>query len=98
VLHLTLNRPEVRNAMSLAMVLELRSALARPKPTAHPRASCCAAPAAISAPAATSRTWPRRACGWPTTRRAGDTNAAFGELCVAYRSTGWPWWRCSKAR
>ena len=28
VLHLTLNRPEVRNAMSLAMVLELRQALA----------------------------------------------------------------------
>ena len=28
VLHLTLNRPELRNAMSLAMVLELRQALA----------------------------------------------------------------------
>ena len=28
VLHVTLNRPEVRNAMSLAMVLELRQALA----------------------------------------------------------------------
>ena len=28
VLHLTLNRPEVRNAMSLGMVLELRQALA----------------------------------------------------------------------
>ena len=28
VLHVTLNRPETRNAMSLAMVLELREALA----------------------------------------------------------------------
>ena len=34
VLHLTLNRPEVRNAMSLRMVAELRLALAEAEASA----------------------------------------------------------------
>jgi len=68
---LTLNRPAVRNAMSAQMVHELMAALAQAEADAQAggatgadhkvRAWCCAAPAATSAPVATSATWPRPA-------------------------------------
>ncbi|MFT3859217.1 MAG: hypothetical protein QM742_17515 [Aquabacterium sp.] len=58
---LTLNRPEVRNAMSLAMINELLGTRGRPKKTRMCACWCCAARAATSVPAATSATWPRPA-------------------------------------
>ena len=58
VLRITLNRPQSRNAMSLAMVGELRAVLAAVRDDRSVRALVLRAPTGTSAPAATSRTWP----------------------------------------
>lgn len=59
VLRITLNRPQSRNAMSLAMVGELRAVLAAVRDDrSDAGAGAAQAPAGTSAPAATSRTWP----------------------------------------
>ena len=63
VLHVTLNRPEVRNAMSLAMVRELRTVLGQAEMRGEVRAIVLRG-------------------------EGGHFYAAFGELCVAYASTG----------
>ncbi len=89
VLHITLNRPEVRNAMSLAMVLELRQALAAAEADGHTRVIVLRG------------TGGHFCAGGDLKDMAGarlrldeDTdaivkvNAAFGELCVAFASTG----------
>jgi isohexenylglutaconyl-CoA hydratase len=85
VLHLTLNRPEVRNAMSLAMVLELRQALEGAERDGSTRVVVLRGAGGHFCSGgdikdmATARA-----------RLADDpaalvhTNAAFGELCVAY--------------
>lgn len=89
VLHLTLNRPEVRNAMSLAMVLELRQALAAAEQDGSTRVVVlrgagghfCAGGDIKDMAAARMRL-----ADQPDA--LVHTNAAFGELCVAYASTG----------
>jgi isohexenylglutaconyl-CoA hydratase len=89
VLHVTLNRPEVRNAMSLAMVREMRAVLAQAEMKADTRVIvlrgagghfCAGADIADLAAA--------RAKLAENPRAIEETNAAFGELCVAYASTG----------
>ena len=89
MLHLTLNRPQVRNAMSLAMVLELRQALAQAEADGETRVVvlrgsgghfCAGADIADMAGAR------QRLADQPDA--LVEVNRAFGELCVAYASTG----------
>ncbi len=89
VLHVTLNRPQVRNAMSLAMVRELRTVLAQAEMKGDVRALvlrgagghfCAGADLADMAGA--------RARLAENPDVLVQTNAAFGELCVAYAGTG----------
>ena len=89
VLHLTLNRPEVRNAMSLAMVLELRQALLNAEADGATRAvvlrgaggHCCAGGDIKDMAAAR-----RKLADNP--EAVVEVNEAFGDLCVAYATTG----------
>lgn len=89
VLQLTLNRPEVRNAMSLGMVLELRQALAHAEQDGHTRAIVlrgagghfCAGGDIRDMAAARLRQAEHP-------KALAEVNAAFGELCVAYAGTG----------
>ena len=88
VLHLTLNRPEVRNAMSLAMVGELTSALARAEAEGDVRAVVlrgsgghfCAGGDIRDMAAARSAADGRAALAL--------ANARFGQLCTAFAATG----------
>jgi isohexenylglutaconyl-CoA hydratase len=89
VLHLTLNRPEVRNAMSMAMVLEMRQALAAAEADGQTRVLVlrgigghfCAG--ADLKDMATAR---MTLAGDP--QALVKINAAFGDLCVAFADTG----------
>jgi isohexenylglutaconyl-CoA hydratase len=89
VLHLTLNRPEVRNAMSLAMVLELREALVAAEADGTTRAVVlrgagghfCAGADLKDMAAARLRLA-------EDPDAVAKVNAAFGDLCVAFASTG----------
>lgn len=85
---ITLNRPRVRNAMSLAMVLELREALAAAESEGRTRIVvlrgaqghfCAGADLADMAAARA------RLAEDPDAIR--KVNAAFGELCVAFAAT-----------
>jgi isohexenylglutaconyl-CoA hydratase len=89
VLHIALNRPEIRNAMSLAMVRELRAALATAETDGRTRVIvlrgagghfCAGADLKDMAAAR------QRLAHDP--RALAETNAAFGELCVAFAGTG----------
>jgi isohexenylglutaconyl-CoA hydratase len=93
ILTLTLNRPEVRNAMSLAMVAELRLALHEAEQAGDVRAIvlrgagghfCAGADlkdmAAARVAGAQAEDGPQRAMA--------EVNARFGELCVAFAQTG----------
>lgn len=89
VLHVTLNRPEVRNAMSLAMVLELREALAAAEADGTTRVLvlrgtgghfCAGADLKDMAGA--------RAKLADDADAVVKVNAAFGDLCVAFANTG----------
>ncbi len=89
VLHITLNRPESRNAMSMTMVRELRAVLEQAQMAGDTRAVvlrgagghfCAGADLKDMAGARMKLTADPRALV--------DTNAAFGELCVAYAATG----------
>jgi isohexenylglutaconyl-CoA hydratase len=88
VLHLTLNRPEVRNAMSLAMVLELRQALAAAEADGDTRVLVlrgagghfCAGGDLRDMAAARQQLAERP-------EAMVEVNAAFGELCVAFADT-----------
>lgn len=89
VQHITLNRPEVRNAMSLAMVQELRQVLAQAEGDGQTRVLvlrgagghfCSGADLKDMAGAR------MQIAARPTV--IADINAAFGELCVAYAATG----------
>lgn len=86
---ITLNRPESRNAMSLQMVSELRSVLAAAQAAAGARALVlrgagghfCSGGDIRDMAAAQGRE--AAAPG-----ALAEVNAAFGELCVAFASTG----------
>jgi len=89
VLHVTLNRPEVRNAMSLAMVRELRVLLGQAEMKADVRAIVLrGAGGHFCAGADLSDMAAARMKLQDNPRALEETNAAFGELCVAYASTG----------
>ena len=89
VLHITLNRPEVRNAMSMAMVLELRQALATAEHDGSTRVIVLRGAGGHFCAGADLK-------DMATARQQLDTNphavvevnAAFGALCVAYANTG----------
>ncbi len=89
VLHLTLNRPEVRNAMSLAMVLELRQALAAAEADGSTRVIVLRGAGGHFCAGADINDM-----AGARMKLAGDPdaivkiNAAFGELCVAFAHTG----------
>lgn len=98
VLHVTLNRPESRNAMSLQMVTELRAALASAEASGIVRVVVlrgagghfCAGADLKDMAAARMRAMqnepPKQASGI-TLDPVAQVNAQFGELCVAYART-----------
>ena len=89
VLHITLNRPEVRNAMSLAMVRELRTVLGQAEMRADTRVIVLrGAGGHFSAGADLSDMAGSRMKLVDNPNSLVETNAAFGELCVAYAQTG----------
>jgi isohexenylglutaconyl-CoA hydratase len=89
VLHVTLNRPEVRNAMSIAMVRDLRAVLAQAEMDGKTRALVlrgagghfCAGGDIKDMAGARQRLA-------EDPQALVTTNATFGELCVAYANTG----------
>ena len=91
VWHVTLNRPEVRNAMSLLMVRELHAALLQAEQSGHARAMVlrgagahfCAG-ADLKDMAAARMEQAQAAEG---TDPIAAVNAAFGRLCMAYAQT-----------
>ena len=89
VLYLTLNRPEVRNAMSLAMVLELREALAAAEADSAVRAIVLRGAGGHFCAGADINDM-----AGARMKLAADpdaivkVNAAFGELCIAFANTG----------
>jgi isohexenylglutaconyl-CoA hydratase len=89
VLHVTLNRPEVRNAMSLAMVRELRAVLAQAEMDGQTRLLVLrGAGGHFCAGGDIKDMAGARARLAENPNAMAETNAAFGELCVAYASTG----------
>jgi len=89
VLHLTLNRPETRNAMSLAMVGELRGALSRAEASGAVRVIVLRGAGGHFCAGADLKDM-AAAQGQPGD--AGDDpiaaiNAQFGELCTAFART-----------
>lgn len=100
VLHITLNRPDARNAMSLQMVAELRRVLADAEATAgRPDAVrvvvlrgagghfCAGADLKDMAAARMRAMQAIQAVGTGASDPIAEVNAAFGELCVAYAHT-----------
>lgn len=100
VLHITLNRPDARNAMSLKMVAELRRVLADAEATAgRPDAVrvvvlrgagghfCAGADLKDMAAARMRAMQVIQAAGMGAPDPIAEVNAAFGELCVAYAHT-----------
>jgi isohexenylglutaconyl-CoA hydratase len=91
VLHVTLNRPEVRNAMSLLMVQELRSALAVAEEGGGVRVVVlrgagghfCAGADLKDMAATRLRPGPAE----PAQDGVAAVNAQFGELCAAFART-----------
>ncbi len=89
VLHVTLNRPEVRNAMSLAMVRELRTVLGQAEMRCDTRVIVLrGAGGHFSAGADLSDMAGARMKLAHNPNALVETNAAFGELCVAFSQTG----------
>ena len=85
VLHLTLNRPEVRNAMSLAMVLELRQALESAERDGSTRVVVLRGAGGHFCAGGDIRDMAgARARLAEQPDALVEVNAAFGELCVAY--------------
>jgi isohexenylglutaconyl-CoA hydratase len=88
VLHLTLNRPEVRNAMSLAMVGELRAALTTAETDGTTRVVVlCGAGGHLRTGTEPKDMAAARARLSDDPDALAKTNAAFGELCVAFSGT-----------
>ena len=89
VLHLTLNRPEVRNAMSLAMVLELRQALAQAEADGTTRVIVLRGAGGHFCAGGDIKDMARaRLTLGDNPDAIIDVNQAFGDLCVAYAGTG----------
>ncbi len=89
VLHVTLNRPEVRNAMSLAMVRELRVVLGQAEMRADARVIVLrGAGGHFSAGADLSDMAAARMKLQDDPQALVQANAAFGDLCVAFAQTG----------
>lgn len=99
VLHVTLNRPQARNAMSLQMVAELRQVLRDAEATAgKPDAvrvlvlrgaggHFCAGADLKDMAGARMRAMQAAGTGTGAPDPIAEVNAAFGELCVAYART-----------
>ncbi|HYN61107.1 MAG TPA: enoyl-CoA hydratase-related protein [Rubrivivax sp.] len=87
VLHLTLNRPEQRNAMSMEMVSELREALAAAQADGRTRAVVLRGAGGHFCAGADLADMARARAG-----TGGDAlvamSAAFGELCAAVSNSG----------
>lgn len=91
VLHVTLNRPELRNAMSLTMVRELLAVLAQSEMSADTRVLVLrGAGGHFCAGADLSDMASARAQLQDNPQALAQTNAAYGELCLAYAQTGLP--------
>ena len=89
VLHVTLNRPEIRNAMSLVMVRELRAVLGQAEMKGEVRAIVLrGAGGHFCAGADLSDMAAARMKLQDNPKALEEINASFGELCVAYASTG----------
>jgi isohexenylglutaconyl-CoA hydratase len=88
VRHLTLNRPEVRNAMSLAMVGELRQALAQAETDKMRVIVLRGAGGHFCAGADLKDMAGARMKLADKPNAVAEVNAAFGELCVAFANTG----------
>ncbi|HSQ71336.1 MAG TPA: enoyl-CoA hydratase-related protein [Rubrivivax sp.] len=89
VLHVTLSRPETRNAMSLAMVLELREALAAAEADGATRVIVLRGAGGHFCAGADLRDMAGARMKLSEDPEAlVKVNAAFGDLCVAYASTG----------
>ena len=89
VLHLTLNRPEARNAMSLAMVLELRQALGAAEADGSTRVIVLrGAGGHFCAGADLKDMAAARARLAEDPDAIVKVNESFGELCVAFSNTG----------
>ena len=89
VLHITLNRPESRNAMSMTMVRELGAVLAQAQMAGDTRVIVLrGAEDHFCAGADLKDMAGARMKLADDPRALVDTNAAFGELCVAYAGTG----------
>ena len=89
VLHVTLNRPEVRNAMSIAMVRELRVVLAQQEINASTRVIVLRGAGGHFCAGADLRDLAAaRAQLADNPDAVAAVNAAFGDLCVAYADTG----------
>jgi isohexenylglutaconyl-CoA hydratase len=89
VLHVTLNRPEQRNAMSLQMVKELRAVLAQADMGAEVRVLVLRGAGGHFCAGADLKDMAAVRLQLPARPDAlAEANAAFGELCVAYAGTG----------
>jgi isohexenylglutaconyl-CoA hydratase len=88
VRQVTLNRPQVRNAMSLAMVSELREALAQAEAEATRVLVLRGAGGHFCAGADLKDMAAARMKLADSPNAVADVNAAFGELCVAFARTG----------
>ena len=89
VLHVTLNRPEARNAMSMAMVRELRVVLAQEEMKASTRVIVLRGAGGHFCAGADLRDLAAaRASLDHDPQSVAKVNAAFGELCVAFADTG----------
>jgi isohexenylglutaconyl-CoA hydratase len=88
VLHLTLNRPEVRNAMSLALVQALREALRQAEGDGHTRVVVLrGAGGHFCAGADLKDMADARMALAQDPQALAKTNALFGELCAAFSRT-----------
>ena len=89
VLHLRLNRPEVRNAMSMAMVHELRQALASAEADGQTRVIVLRGAAGHFCAGADLKDMAASRLKLADNPDAlVEVNAAFGNLCVAFAATG----------
>ena len=89
VLHVTLNRPEQRNAMSLQMVQELRAVLAQAEMGTEVRVLVLRGAGGHFCAGADLKDMAAVRLQLPARPNAlAEANAAFGELCVAYAGTG----------
>jgi isohexenylglutaconyl-CoA hydratase len=89
VLHITLNRPAVRNAMSLAMVTELREALAAAETDGRSRAIVLRGAGGHFCSGGDIQDMARARMAAPADGQdpVAAVSAAFGHLCAAYART-----------